>query len=176
MGSAVTVIDGLERVCDQILSTKLTGNWSHQEDTGIASGFRVQELNSEMRELGLAFARILGLTLHSGYFQECFTGYQIAEHSHVGAIPGHENAVFGLLYISNEGDSALTLSEPGVALERKKGRLVLVPEDRKHAVYASDGHNTMIRFVFVPRVPGDKAQACKELIKEIRPQMEISYA
>lgn len=176
MSGSVVVIDGLEGVCNKILSTKLTGRWSTHRDTGIAQNLKVQEMNPEMRELGQALARILGLSLHSGYFQECFTGYQIEEHSHVGAIPGHENAVFGLLYTSNEGDSTLTLSGPDAALERKKGRLVLVPEDRKHAVYASDCHNTMIRFVFVPRVPGDDAQACKELIKEIRPQMEISYA
>lgn len=175
-GSAVTIIDGLDHICSQLIATRLTGKWSNQKDMGMAKNLRVQELNAPMREVGRALARIFGHTLYSGYFQECFEGYEIEEHSHIDSLPGHSNVVYGLLYTSNDGDSTLTLSGPDAQIERKKGRLVLVPEDRRHAVKASDGHNTMVRFVFVPRQPGDRAPACSELIKEMRPWMEISYA
>lgn len=173
-GGSVTIIDGLDGICDQLLSTRLTGKWSYQDD--MAKNLRVQKMNIPMTEVGRAFARVFGYTLHSGFFQECFEGYSIEEHSHIDNLPGYSNVVYGLLYTSNNGESTLSLSGPDASIERKKGRLVLIPEDRRHAVEAADGHNTMVRFVFVPRQPGDRAPTCSELIKEMRPWMEISYA
>lgn len=173
MGDRVSVIDGLEGICDQVLSSHIPDRWSEQT-SGIARNLRTMKGNQVMEDIGLAIARAFGLSLHSVFFQECSKGYEIQEHSHINSLPGYEDVIYALLYTSNEGQSTLTLKDPDSEIEREKGRLVLVPENRTHAVKSSDGHNTFVRFVLVPRIPGDRRKVDKTLLKEIQ-QAGVPY-
>lgn len=172
-GRPVIVSDNLESFCDDLLKTQKTGTWNIKDNED-ASNFRVMPLNEEMEEFGRCLGRIFNLKLNSGFFQECDQNYRIKKHSHEGIMKEHQDVVYALLYTESEGDtSILSLYNENAEIGRVKGRLVLIPEDRYHSVEPSNGTNSFIRFVLVPRTPGERIEFNKKLMKNLQSNMSL---
>lgn len=173
-GSAVIVADGLGLYCDRLLSGPKKGKWNSKDDAD-ASNFRVMPINSDMEEFGHCLARIFNRKLHSGFFQECQQNYRIKAHSHENIMVDYKEVVYALLYTDSSGEpSILSLHNEDAEIERIKGRLVLIPEDRRHSVEPSNGTSSFIRFVLVPRSLGERTPVNKKLMQEIRSCMSLS--
>lgn len=149
MGDPVTIIDGLDLFCDDLLNSKNLNPWKNSTEK-LSGNSLVIPMNKEIEQFGACLGRILGLKLHEGYLQHSKRSYFIERHNHDNDLA----AIYALFYLWNDGNPGyINLFEKDDKIERKTGRIIVIPKNRYHSVDPIPGENKFIRYVFTKERP-----------------------
>lgn len=171
MGDPVTIIDGLDAFCDQLLRSKNENPWRDSTEK-LSGNSLVVPMNSEIERFGICIGRILGLKLHQGFVQHSNKSYFIGKHNHDNELA----AVYVLFYLWNDGDPGfINLFDQEDKVERTTGRMLVIPKNRFHSVDPIPGENKFIRYVFTKERPISK-NLDKNLLTQIKSKIRFSQA